>query len=530
MGSHGKGFKINRSGQLGLFGAEPELDAGKPRSQGPIVFVSDDPREIRFGNRLLGEYLIEAGLDWVIELRLFLQSLDWSALESVYKVRGRAPYRPASMMSLVFYGITKGLSSLRELEALARTDLGAMWVCGGIAPDHASIGRFLNRHAEQISGEFFEQLTSEVLKSTKGGIKDLAGDGTIVMAACSRYNMISEEAAIAQARDASAKAAADKENRELQQRAEKARAAADIATARADKKRSKGKGDSANVSPVEPESCIQQQKDKSIAPSYKPSVLANKERVIVALAVHPSSENEVLDRMLGQAERVGDEANRRLMLDAGYFANSVIDTCLQKDIDLLCPEGRRGNSTKQSRKKTETGKGHFPKSLFVYNEETDSYLCPAGQTLTHIDSYKGNNKAPAYRRYATTHCKQCPQLGQCTSSKDGRKVKRYAGDEAKDALRKVMTHPQARSLYARRQAWVEPVFADVKERQGLRRFRRRGLKQVILEFALHASTHNLRRLLALLRRGSALRAAFFALVRALAAPELRWGRIFESEA
>ena len=55
-----------------------------------------------------------------------------------------APYAPRLMMGLILYGVMQGVHSLRQLERLARLDLGCMWVTGGIAPDHANIGRFVD--------------------------------------------------------------------------------------------------------------------------------------------------------------------------------------------------------------------------------------------------------------------------------------------------------------------------------------------------------------------------------------------------
>jgi hypothetical protein len=46
---------------------------------------------------------------------------------------------------------------------------------------------------------------------------------------------------------------------------------------------------------------------------------------------------------------------------------------------------------------------------------------------------------------------------------------------------------------------VEPVFASLRCRQGLNRFRRRGLKAVTCEFALHVLAYNLSKAIALLR-------------------------------
>ena len=45
--------------------------------------------------------------------------------------------------------------SLRELERLARTDLGAMWLSAGHQPDHSKVGKFINLHRELLAEEFF---------------------------------------------------------------------------------------------------------------------------------------------------------------------------------------------------------------------------------------------------------------------------------------------------------------------------------------------------------------------------------------
>jgi len=60
-------------------------------------------------------------------------------------------------------------------------------------------------------------------------------------------------------------------------------------------------------------------------------------------------------------------------------------------------------------------------------------------------------------------------------------------------MAEVLSHTAARAKYWRRQAIVEPCFAELRERQGLRRFRRRGLNAVRAEFALHCIAFNAKR-------------------------------------
>ncbi len=59
--------------------------------------------------------------------------------------------------------------------------------------------------------------------------------------------------------------------------------------------------------------------------------------------------------------------------------------------------------------------------------------------------------------------------------------------------RKLRTR-RGRDLYRRRGASVEPVFGQMKDRQGARRFSMRGLERCRGEWNLHAAVHNVRKL------------------------------------
>lgn len=73
---------------------------------------------------------------------------------------------------------------------------------------------------------------------------------------------------------------------------------------------------------------------------------------------------------------------------------------------------------------------------------------------------------------------------------------------AKEQMRYKLASPKGRALYKMRKAIVEPVFGQIKEARGFRRFSLRGLDQVHAEFSLIALTHNL---LKLFRAGAPVR-------------------------
>jgi hypothetical protein len=65
---------------------------------------------------------------------------------------------------------------------------------------------------------------------------------------------------------------------------------------------------------------------------------------------------------------------------------------------------------------------------------------------------------------------------------------------AKDRMREKLRTPQGRAIYARRKAVVEPVFGQIKEARGFRRFLVRGLEGASHQWALLCTAHNLLKL------------------------------------
>ncbi len=215
-------IRIDSSGQFGLFrgvGERKGKGRGSQRGKGEAQrhFEDPSPRGILIGNESLGEFLSRTGETLVFQVRQMLRSLEWGGFEAKYRGGGRRPYHPAALLGLILFGIMEGKSSLRQLETMARTDVRSWWLTGGITPDHSVIGRFLNEHAQRLSEEFFESLTREVLKVTRSSTQSVAGDGTGVQAAASRYRGVKQEAAEEAAKESRHRAESDPEDEKLAQ-------------------------------------------------------------------------------------------------------------------------------------------------------------------------------------------------------------------------------------------------------------------------------------------------------------------------
>jgi transposase len=239
-------------------------------------FVEGDARQIVLGTTRLADYLQRAGQRAPFVVADLLERHDWQAFEQRYAGTGRAAYAPRQMMGLILYGVMQGVHSLRELERLARLDLGCMWITGGIAPDHANIGRFIVMHEQSLGADLFESLTRAILKASGSSSTRVAGDGTVIEAACSHYKLLKQEALKAHvqaaeqaARQAVEQAAADAT---AGQRLRQAQQCQEILEARqAAARHSARKAEDVRISAVEPEAMVQRLKrGRGSGPSYKP--------------------------------------------------------------------------------------------------------------------------------------------------------------------------------------------------------------------------------------------------------------------
>jgi transposase len=453
-----------------------------------VAFHEGNPSRLFVGDVPLDKYLEQNGLGYLLRLSGFLQDYDFSVFKKAYRGGGRYPIHPRIMLGLIIYGMLIRQWSLRDLEGLATRDVGAWWVCGGLRPDHSTIGKFINLHADVLSESFFISITQELVRKLKLKTHDVAGDGTVIEAASSHFKVLKAESAHLAAEEAKAFALAHPEDKKAQAKAHVAQDAADTASQRQAARDEAGKSSEIKVSMNEPEAAVQLQKNKTFRPSYKPSILVDQNRLIIGQHVHPTSETIAIEPMLEHHREIYGALPKRTLLDAGYHSLGVLQIFVSRELDVLCPQGAV-DKTGEWQKESHIEK--FIKNEFEYDEVQDVYLCPDKKTLVPKSSYSENGRR--YTKYRCDECAPCPLRVRCTESKHGRTIKRYEGEELKDAMNEVMRHPLARKKYRRRKVIVEPVFAELRERQNLKRFHRRGLQKVKIEFALHCVAHNLKR-------------------------------------
>lgn len=464
--------------QASLLDAPATEKKRRPELIDRVLFDQGDRARLFIGATPLEKYLRDGGLKWVLRLAELLEELDWKPFEASYQSGGRPALHPKRVVGLILYGLMLQQKSLRQLEALALRDVGAWWVTAGLTPDFTTITKFMQRHEKVLTEDFFIATTSLIVRRLNLTRSDIAIDGTVVQAAASTATAMKREAL--EEKLEAAKAAGDVA---LTQKLEHA---SEVLTARQEQRDAAGRKGEAQVSPEDPEAVLQPMKNSNDHElGLKPVVAAHPSGFIVSQSVSPNSETSTVSSLLEQHERVFGAQPQRVMADSGFFSIAMMMLFLEKDIDALVPSGR-GTSEKAGKK------GVFPRSAFGWNDETKTMLCPAKRAMTGGRTVLRNRHGREYREYEGSGCTGCPLRAQCTTSvKRPRKLKRYEGDELRDAMSQVMAQPRAKLEYRQRAAIVEPVFARMRA-AGLFRFSRRGLSGARLEFALACVSHNLR--------------------------------------
>jgi hypothetical protein len=137
--------------------------------------------------------------------------------------------------------------------------------------------------------------------------------------------------------------------------------------------------------------------------------------------------------------------------------------------------------------------GIFTEDAFRYDAETDTYFCPAGETMK-LRQHKKDRRVYEYAARGKV-CGECALRECCTRAKSGRSVYRHEDHEAVMAARAQSHSAQAKRDRRQRKWLMEGSFADAAGNHGFKRSRWRGLKRQRIQDYLIAMVQNVRILL-----------------------------------
>ena len=181
-----------------------------------------------------------------------------------------------------------------------------------------------------------------------------------------------------------------------------------------------------------------------------------------------------------------------VLSDKGYHTGAELQQCHDENINTYVAF-KEQPSVKHLQKE-------FLSEQFIYNSETDSYTCPAGETLTSLGTWhhkKGDAGETSYhfKTYRTNGCKTCSLKKHCTKL-NKRIIHR---SEYQDAVERNNENiRQNPDYYKRRQSICEHPFGTIKRQWGYTYTLMKGLRKVNGEMNLIMLVYNIKRTLSLL--------------------------------
>lgn len=429
------------------------------------------------------EWLPDDDLVWLVLEAV--EQIELEAFTGAYRGdgQGRPAYDPALMVALLLFAYCHGVRSSREIERRCVRDVAFRVIAGGHRPDHATIARFRDRHEAALETVFtqvlrlcaeagmvrlallavdgtkvaadaswsanrtVEQLEAELAQATKAMLVDAAATDAAedVRFGADRGDELPPELSTASGRQARLREARDRLVGEQQARRDEQQAKIDSWQVRKD--------------------------TPGQRPGRRPDPLP------------PSgSQNSGAPLRANSTDPQARTVKTKHTLIVGYNAQAVVTvdqvivgaTVFQKEVDrnLLHP------------------------TLDITRRQlTEAGIPPRLKTVVADSGYVTEDA------FAQAHEQQIRLLAPLT--KDTRQM-RDGGDPAggRDLSKlpetargqRRLRHHRGRADYRQRGRTVEPVFGQLKTRQQMTRFSRRGLTAVTSEWHLACTAHNLLKL------------------------------------
>jgi transposase len=434
-------------------------------------FLSCDREQVMLLPPSVAEWLPVGHLArFVIEV---VDSLDLSGIVGAYRVdgSGRPAHDPAMMVALLFYNYAVGVRSSRAIERRCVEDVPCRVIAANRAPDHVTIARFRRRHARALSGLFDD-----------------------VLELCARAGLVEAGTIAIDGTKLRANAALDA-NRSYRVIAEELLADAERVDAEEDARFGGRRGDELPAELADPRT-----RRERLAEAKRQMDLerqAAREEYERKLAERAERQRQTGRQIPGRKPKPPEQRHPK---DRPSDKRNLTD-----------PDSRivrdRGAAIQGYNAQIAVGSHRVIVAADVTNSPNDSgQLAPMTSLACQALGRLGGPEPPGVvladgsywngqmiSQLTSQGVKVLiPPDGPQTNSANARRRPRQ-GPEAQ-RIQSVLSTPNGRVRYRQRAAMVEPVFAEIKHTRQITRFLRRGLQAVRDEFALIATTHNLRRL------------------------------------
>jgi transposase len=433
----------------------------------------------------------------------FVDKLDLSRLgfkTNKLNAEGRPSFESGLFLKIYIYGYLNGIRSTRKLERECARNLEMQWLCGRLKPNYHSIADFRKVNSMALRNTF--KLFVLFLRDADLVGGDLiAIDGTKSRAHNSKKNNYNQKKV-----DRHLKYIEDKTNEYLK----------DLDRTDAGEKSSeniKGIQEKINklkekeikyhqiasqleqtgepqVSTTDPDSRALLIHGQVVEVSYNTQAAVDeKHKLVVATQTINRNDRNAFSDVVKETQKNLGKKEFTALADKGYNNAREIDLAVKAGVNPIVAQQEIANSNE---------KGTTPDYMvtkFVYNNQEDTYTCPAGQTLKSTGTWhtkkRSNDFIFKFKKYRTPACKTCPVRHLCTARAEGREVERSEYGESTDL--NTRNYIQHYDLYRKRQELNEHVFGTIKRVWGYYYTNLKGLKKVNGEMSLIMTVYNMKR-------------------------------------
>ena len=420
-----------------------------------------------------------------------VSTLDLSAIYASYAEkdgRGQAAYAPEMMVRLLLYGYATGVYSSRKIQTRTWEDVAFRFLAGDQHPDHATLAEFRKRHLEALSGLFTQAL---LLCSEAGLVKlgHVSIDGTKIKANASKHKAMSYK------RMTESEARLKAEIEALLHQAEETDAAED---AQFGKSR---RGDELPEELSRRESRLKKLQEAKAALEQAAREQAEQKRAEAEqkLAEREEEEQRTGKKKGGRKPELPDpdkakpddkaqynftDPESRIMPDGankgsfvqGYNAQIAVDS--ESQVIVAAEVTQETNDKKQLLPMI----AQIEKDLDQKPEKVSADTGYFSEANVNDEAVKGIDLHIATERDKHSHPVETA-TGEAPP-----------GGTARERMRHKLKTEAGRAVYKMRKAIVEPVFGQIKEIRGFRRFSLRGQQNVRHEWRRVCAVSNLLKL------------------------------------
>jgi transposase len=406
--------------------------------------------------------------DWLPEKHLayfvseVVEELDLSKMEAVYEkdLRGQPPYDPRMMTKVLVYGYCVGVYSARKIQQRLSEDVAFRVLAAGNAPDFRTIADFRKIHREVLKG-LFEQVLKMALELGAMKLGRVALDGSKVKANASKHKAMSS-------------ARLEEQEKALRQQVKEMLEQAEAVDAEEDERYGKE-----CVGEELPEEL---QRRETRLRRIGEAKRALEERAREKAKKEGKPEEKAQPKAKDQYNFTDPESRIMKSSSEGFVQAYNAQIVVEPELQLIVGQAvtQAGNDKEQvapMMATVEAQSGQRPEAVIA-----DSGYCSEKNLETLASEPQAERRIEAF--IATERQKHGERRvgARGPLPKGATRVERMK--------RKLLTKAGA-AIYAARKGIVEPVFGQIKEVRGFRRFSLRGFEKVKAEWALVCATHNI---------------------------------------